>query len=753
MVRLQKLALMSAAFLASSGIMILTGCGLGGVVSGEGDKLADPITITGAHIRGKVHGGAFPIQGANIELWQTGVGSWSASADSYVPSSTASNPNYIAGTTSAVAGDSSGLAPGYFDFGTQTLTCTPGNYLYLTQTGGGSVAGTTNGSVVQVAVIGACPSSQTPTAFLNQVNVYMSELSTVAAAYTLGNFISIDTDPNTNLQRVSITASANNTGTAGCTGLGAAMTCTGAGLAHGFANAINLVDSVRTNGTFPAGTANATLPPSNTAIAPQAMMGTLANILQSCVDSGPSSTATPSATCKKLFNAAPVNLAKAVPTNSLQTAINIARSPGTGVAALYNLQTPNTFFSPYLTQQPPAFTVSIFYPGTAIGDSTFSNPVDVALDAQDNVYVAYTNSNTTAGAVAEMGPNGNQVFAGAQPPVAQGTLVTMGTLAVDPNGYVWVSDTDANTLNSPGITAGNVVGFATSVNATGAGIGGYYKTYTVPYGSASGIAFNSRNDLFVVRSSTDAKVDDYYYKAGSYTYTQAGTATKTKFMRAQVDSYGTFYGVGATIFLSLAPVPTTNTTTGAACNPPNPYAESLVTLDAGAANALAIDNRTGSYNAFVSIKGELTTANVTIASGQPAQCWTATTSVGNYVGNMTTTSNDSNAAAMDGSGNLFWNTNAGKLFIYANAEGNENTSNTTPKTLGGSVTNFMPCFLASQATTCQSTTALAGMAIDSSGAMWSAAPSAGNASYLMQTFGLGRPTWPLLAYAKSGITF
>src|SRR5579875_949613 len=337
------LAGLGAGVLLAAGAAMLTGCG-GGIIETAEESTGPKVMIDGAHIQGNVHGGLFPIQGANIELWQTGVGTWNTTTSSYVPSfyGTATNPNYIAKATSASVGDGSGLAPGYFDFGSQTLACTAGSYLYLTTTGGGTIPGNThhNDNVVQVAVIGVCPSGSTAqTSYLANVNVYLSELSTVAAAYTLTNFISIDNDPVTGLQRVNIAAptsdSANSVTAAfptgavvpGCTGTGTAMACKQSGLGNGFNNALNLVDSLKTDGSFPMGKAFAT-PPSNAyAIAPQAMVNTLGDILQNCVDSGPSTTASLSSNCSTLFGYSPNSPSGAAPTNTLQVALNLAHNP------------------------------------------------------------------------------------------------------------------------------------------------------------------------------------------------------------------------------------------------------------------------------------------------------------------------------------------------------------------------------------------------------------------------------------------
>ena len=216
---------------------------------------------------------------------------------------------------------------------------------------------------------------------------------------------------------MNITAPANNNATPKCSGLRdaadglTALSCKAAGLAHAFANAYNLVDQVTFSaGQFPTGAARLTLPHNNQATAPQTMVNTLANILQSCVDSaggtvGTFSSYTPgggaSTRCGDLFYYATPPGSTTPPTNTLQAALNIANYPTHNVDLLFQLQPRAVFFTPDMstdyvngTTNLISFTLSIFYKGTGLSTDTTGlvNPVDVALDVQDNVYVAYTRS-------------------------------------------------------------------------------------------------------------------------------------------------------------------------------------------------------------------------------------------------------------------------------------------------------------------------------------------------------------------------
>ncbi len=189
--------------LFAAGLSLLTGCGAG--------VLAGPSPTPGFKVQGRVHGGAYPIQGATIRLMETqSNGVWNASTASY-----AGTAKQLLQTTSD--------GNGSFSFPDTGWSCDGGQYAYITVTGGHTVA-TTNNNVIQVGVIGSCASSLATKTEIDNVNVYISELSTVAAAYALGNFITIDnTNAATGQQMVHITApAANNSSTPGCTGSGSA---------------------------------------------------------------------------------------------------------------------------------------------------------------------------------------------------------------------------------------------------------------------------------------------------------------------------------------------------------------------------------------------------------------------------------------------------------------------------------------------------------------------------------------------------
>ena len=306
--------------LCLSTVFALTGCGVSGV------DLAAPVPTTigngDVRIHGQVNGGAFPIQSATVRLMETQTNGYGG-----------------AGKQLAIT---SSDAYGNFNF-SNSVTCDPGQYVYMTVSSGQTISGEVNDNVIQVGVIGSC---SVDLANPQDVNVFLSELSTVAAAYALGNFITITPNDASGAQIENISApAANNSAAPGCTYPSGTMTCTASGLANGFANAFNLVDSVRYDGSLPSGLANSTFTNSaNTqAVVPQALLNTLGDILQTCVDSA-GGVGSP---CTALFTDATPPSGSA-PQNTLQVALDMARYPTHNVDALFNLQAKSVPFTPAL---------------------------------------------------------------------------------------------------------------------------------------------------------------------------------------------------------------------------------------------------------------------------------------------------------------------------------------------------------------------------------------------------------------------
>ena len=744
----------AAIFSSLLGLLSVAGCSIGTVATG--DFVENP----GLTISGHVHGGAYPIQLATITLMET-----QRTVGKVTTTSTYGGALNTAGTAPATGSAAKSLTTatsdshGYFTF-TNYSGCDAGQYVYAVVTGGQTVSGSINNNVVQVGVIGLC---DTALANPGNVNIFLSELSTVATAYALSNYIGISPNDASGKQIVNINAPVNNSQSSGsCTGTGNSgstlMTCTASGLANGFANAINLVDSVRFDGTFPSGTANSTflLNPNTQAVVPQALINNLGNILQSCVDSA--GVANNSPACNNLFTAAtpPSWTNAAAPQNTLQVALNMAMYPTNNVDALFSLKPANPFFTPDLatdtwsgTSCPTgsttcanyiSYALSIFYTGTGLKNASGSteaiqHAVDVALDAGDNAYVLTTATTATGvayGALEGFAPNGTGLFLGTH----QTLLSAASGIALDNLGNAWVTNDAA---------AGSLYGLSTA-KTTG---GTILQTLAVGNGYPAGVAVDLSNDVWVSRDSADSNQSLFRFvptTSGSTTAYNATTFTTAPSIQASVTRLQLDWAQN--LFTVTNTMGTPNVASGGVAIleglpfGSNGSSATLETVKLGASGgaALAVSKATSPSNggqAYFPLVKEVDSASGTtnsLASG------TAGTDTG------ITGSNNPAGAAIDSAGTLYWTDNekTGQVFQLVQSTGNGASSGTS--LTSGHLVSFAPCFVvALKCHVATNGTNLKGMAIDSSGAMWYVANDADYA--VVQTLGLAAPSWPLISYA------
>ncbi len=703
---------MALALVATAGALALVGCGA---------NLPSSVTdaaLPGIAVQGHVHGGAFPIEGALVTLMETQSTGYGVAGK--VLEQVKSNSN------------------GYFTFD-NNWTCDAGQYAYISVASGHTVASATtnNNNVLQVGVIGACSADLATTAEIANVNVFISELSTVAAAYALNNFITIGTNATYGLLANISSAANNNSTTPGCTGTGANLACTAAGLGHGFTNAYNLVDSVRYDGSTPTGAARTTIPSNAQTIVPQSLINTLGNILQSCVDStGVTNSANISGTssdgshCGDLFeDATPPGGSS--PSNTMQVALNIANNPNNNVDKLFNLQPRATFFTPALTTDMVSnttntlmsYSVSIFYEGTGLaGDPGMGTPVHIALDAEDNAYLVYAGYNNTTSTnyvvVDGLSAGGAGLFAGSR---IYG-VTTPNEIALDNLGNAWLTDDSAT---------GKLYQVSTSTGAM-------KNSFAVTNGNPGGVALDESNNVWISRDSTDANQSIYEY-AQTNNYGVVAFGTKSPVLSAAnkrlfIDSKQNVFGV----------------TTGSSANAQF-YVFGFGTLGVGATLTTTALTATSGFGiamtstdeAYLPLNGTLNSASAT-ANGNVATISTNANSAGIYTGTSTTGSKFTNPgdAVIDGAGNIHWTDfeTTGQLFKMV--------PGTDGKITDGTLTSIYPCLpLNNQCYGANSN--LRGMAIDSSGAIWYvAAVSPGLA---VQTLGFAANSWPLLSYAHAGL--
>ncbi len=704
--------------LATTSLLALTGCGL------STSQLATASQVSRV-IQGHVHGGVYPIQNATVRLMQTQSNGYGGVARALLPPVTTDRD-------------------GYFTFPNTSFTCDTGQFAYLTVTSGttSNLATTTlNNNVVQLSVIGSCA---TLTADFAAINVFLSEVSTVAAAAALGNFISIDnTNAGTGQQIINISApAANNATSPNCVG-GWSMTCTAAGLAHAFTNAYNLVDSVHFDGSFPSGQVRVAVPTNAASAVPSQLLNTMANILQNCVDSVGGGASGDGSFCGTLFSLATPPGA-AAPGNTLQAAMNMAKYPVNNTASLYALQSRTPYFTPTLSSAPTSFAVSIFYGAEAASGNYVPYPLDIALDASDNAYILYSNASIpngvytpgNYGAVLALGPDGTQIFSG--PPNT--SLLFPTQIAVSSTGRIFVTDNDTNTLLNGGL-------FATAPGATDGKL-----SQIATLANLSGVALDRNDDVWISAANTIGHSILEYNKStvGNLVSGLLGTADFVgnslgiPVTSVALDSSQNVWGVsGGSTASSAVFVPNKGTLLGPIFSP---------LTGGGVSQSLG---NTGGYGLAIN-----SASNVYFPNNQQlnsAVFASGSLSAGAHGTAIISGSAVPQRAQVDGAGNVFWadNENSGLLYEFTPA------SSAAAKLSTGTLTSLLPCYpypggsgyacvTSTNTSPVFTPTNLRSLAIDSAGDIWYAADA--GVGTVIETLGLASPTWPQLSYGYPGCT-
>jgi sugar lactone lactonase YvrE len=374
--------------------------------------------------------------GSNAVLSITAI-SETASPGTYTYSFTANNLLYIGQTVQFSA---SGLSGKWATLNgtTQTVLATPTMTSFQistniapgsganTQTGSVTATGAANPAIVNLAMLGVCPSSENFSTGPGALRyVYLNEVSTTAMAYAMAPFAS---------DSLHIGSSATNL----------------TGLQNAAINAANLYNiqgaPLELVGNSSAGEgqiANQATMAGNGTV-PQAELDTIANILAACVDSA-NTAATASAACRMLFADATSNGTSSgvKPIDIASAAINMAHSPGAeNVVELWELPSGAVPFAPQLTSQPKDFTVAITY-------SNLAAPGSIAIDASGNACVP---TNSSSGYVTKLSPMG----------AVLATSATGGngfnSIAIDPSGNVFVTAGNSNAVYKYNSSLNSVTG-------------------------------------------------------------------------------------------------------------------------------------------------------------------------------------------------------------------------------------------------------------------------------------------------------
>ena len=659
--------------------------------------------VTSATVGGILHGGPSPIVGATIKLYSTGGTGYGAGA------------TLLATTTSGSAGQ--------FTF--PVNTCVAGSEVYATAAGGSTGTNSANSNLLLVAALGDCSTVSSST------YVFISEVTTVAAAYALDNFTTVSGSGAT--ATVTIGApSTNSAATPSCTGTGSSQVCVASGLKHAFANALNLANSVTTSAGVPSGTAYATTPSNVNGTAPQYLINTIANIAEACVNSN-GGVAGDSSNCGTFFtNTTPPTTSTAspvTPTNTFQALLNLAKYPTmtpAQVTALFGIVPATTYFQPTLTAAPHDFSVAIFYKGVTISGtaSTFGYPYYVALDYGDNVY-AVDMVSSSAGPVTSisMTSNGTPLYAGG---TISTTVCVAGVPCIaepDTNGTLWVAN-GTTTVGSlyPVSTATGTVGTAIAPGASipvfGVAIDKYNSVFTsVPIAAAA-------NSLYSVASGGSA-----------LTAVQANSAA------VSITAVPAFLAFDNTGSLWNADKYTANTATSTTY-----LANSGTTSTVFSASAVqTVDDSTvahgGGYGVVTDSTGTGWTNSGLYLFKATAGNASAPTPI--TITNASATAASARYSAIDGANNIYMpDNNAANSYLWQYL----------PAT--GNFINMAPWGVAAATTICSATAATEvidgprNAQVDSTGSVWIASSTNGN---IVQVIGTAAPAWPQLSYGKPGV--
>jgi sugar lactone lactonase YvrE len=262
--------------------------------------------------------------------------------------------------------------------------------IYVVVRGGQVGSAVANPAITLAGALGACNQIASGTQFV------INEVTTVAAAWGLAQFF----------------------GTGGNLGVSSTNAKGLANAVATVANLANLTIGASPGATFPA-----------TGTSPAEKINAVADLLNNC-------TAT-AAGCAALFSATTPNGGSA-PDNTLDAALNLVRNPGSNVALLF-AQLPASGsqpFTPVPAKAPADWTLLINYHGGGIDKN---NPSGVSVDASGNIWVS-----TYSGPVAEFSTTGTPMFPNG---VTGGGLLKSDSLAVDPQGNIWVPDGGSPSVN------------------------------------------------------------------------------------------------------------------------------------------------------------------------------------------------------------------------------------------------------------------------------------------------------------------
>jgi len=262
-----------------------------------------------------------------------------------------------------------------------SYTCSSTAIVYLVATGGQVGSNSANSDIKLMSSPGACGSITTSSVYV------VNELTTVASAYAFNQFLSAGAQ-----------LGASSTNTTGITLAAATL-----------ANLVNITTGAAPGAAFP-----------STGTAPTAKLNSLANALHACLVS----TGSGSSACSSLMSDVSTG---ALPTNTLDAVLDLAKAPGTSVSPIYTLTTASSAYTPVLAAAPADWTLFVTYAGGGMND-----PSALSIDSKGNVWAA--NYFSTASLFTNTGV---PVFTTG---VSNNTLGNIYGGTVDANDVMWLAN-------------------------------------------------------------------------------------------------------------------------------------------------------------------------------------------------------------------------------------------------------------------------------------------------------------------------
>jgi hypothetical protein len=430
---------------------LLTGC------AGTSND-APTESATGVTLQGYVHGGQNPVSGATIQLYAAQAGGYAGASVSLLTSGVTTGGN--GGFT--ITGD---YTP---------CPSSPNDQVYIVATGGSSGSGT-NPNLALMAALGPC------SALTSSTVITLNEVTTVASVYALAGFM-------TDYKHVG-TSSTNYIG------LSNAMATVNnlVNVAAGTALAVTPAYATQATGTTSATFAS---------VVPQEEINTLADSIASCVNTngvGGSST-----TCANLFASSATNTAtggvSGTP-DTIQAVLNIAKNPGTNVAAIYNFSTGNPPFPTTLGSAPNDWTMALNFKGGGMGGSaasSFSVSENLAIDKSGNLWITNTHLST----LTELSNLGA--------PISNNTQLTPSVVVGGFSGGGLSSDSGiAVDLASPAhVWVGNNNGTLSEFTSAGSPVGSGFTGGGLA-GSGLGVAVDGNDNVWIASNGVSATLAEF----------------------------------------------------------------------------------------------------------------------------------------------------------------------------------------------------------------------------------------------------